>query len=323
MTTLITGGAGFIGSRLAARLLHLGEHVIIFDNFNDYYDPELKRANIRSLYDMTGVVAAQGLDVIRGDIRDENAVEQVFKQFRVRRIAHLAAMAGVRSSMENGRLYADVNTSGSVTMLDMARRYKVDMFVQGSTSSVYGHTARVPFVEDDAADRPLAPYPASKRAAEMFGYSYHQLYGLNVTALRFFNVYGPYGRPDMMPLRTIEMIYNGESIPLFDGGTLQRDWTYIDDIISGLVNALERPLGYEIMNLGYGAPLPMTDFIQIYEQLIGKKAITHSVPRPLSEPLITYCDNSRAVELLDFSPQVQIHEGLARTWSWYSAHHGL
>src|SRR5688572_17698219 len=323
MATLVTGGAGFIGSRLAARLLHLGEHVVIIDNFNDYYDPALKRANIRSLYDLSGVSSGQGLEVIQGDIRDEALIESLFADYPIDRVAHLAAMAGVRSSAEQGRLYADVNTGGTVTLLDAARKHEIAVFVLGSTSSVYGNTARIPFQEDDTADRPLAPYPASKRAAELFAYSYHQLFGLNVTAVRFFNVYGPHGRPDMMPLKTIEAILKGETIKLFDGGKLQRDWTYVDDIIDGVVAALERPLQYQILNLGFGAPIPLIDFIHIYEELIGRPAITEVVPSPLTEPRITYCDNSKALELLDFQPQVPIVEGLARTWSWYRAQHGV
>jgi UDP-glucuronate 4-epimerase len=227
-------------------------------------------------------------------------------------------MAGVRSSVDRGPYYAQVNTMGSVVLLNAARKHKVSVFVLGSTSSVYGQTSRVPFVEDDAADRPLAPYPASKRSAELYGYSYHQLFGLNVTALRFFNVYGPHGRPDMMPMKVIESILKEKPIQTFAGGSLQRDWTYIDDIVSGLVSALERPLGYEIINLGFGSPVTLSKFIQIYEQLIGKSAVTVDVPMPATEPTITYCDNSRARKLLDFAPQTPLEVGLKNTWEWYS-----
>ena len=323
MATLITGGAGFIGSRLAARLLHSGEHVVIIDNFNDYYDPAIKRANIRTLYEVAKVSSGRGLDLIEGDIRDQATVRDAYELYGVTRVAHLAAMAGVRSSAEQGRLYADVNTSATVTLLDEARRHDVTTFVLGSTSSVYGETLRIPFVEADTADRPLAPYPASKRAAELFGHSYFHLYGLPVTALRFFNVYGPHGRPDMMPMRTIEAILSGETITLFDGGTLQRDWTYVDDIVDGVAAALERPMGYEVINLGFGAPIALNAFIHIYERLIGKQALTRTVEAPLTEPPITYCDNSRARHLLGFAPQVDIEEGLTRTWQWYKAAHHL
>ena len=311
MAILITGGAGFIGSRLADRLLKAGREVVIIDNFNDYYDPALKRANIASL---SGSAA-----VVEGDIRDEALVQRLFREHQIERVAHLAAMAGVRFSAEEGRLYSDVNTSASVTLMDESRKHGVEVFVQASTSSVYGNTDRVPFREDDAPDFPLAPYPASKRAAELFGHSYHHLYGLNVTVLRFFNVYGPHGRPDMMPMRAIEAILNSDVIKLYDAGRLERDWTYIDDTVSGVVTALERPMGYQIINLGFGSPIALTDFIEIYEELIGKQAVTQDVAAPLTEPRITFCDNSRARELLDFDPQTSIANGLAQTWAWYQA----
>lgn len=315
MTTLITGGAGFIGSRLAARLIASDERVVILDNFNDYYDPQIKRANITML--------GEAPIVIEGDIRDESLVAGIFTDHRITRVANLAAMAGVRYSVEQGRLYADVNTSASVSLMDAARKQGVSVFIQASTSSVYGQAQRVPFREEDAPDFPLAPYPASKRAAELFGHSYHHLFGLNVTVLRFFNVYGPAGRPDMMPIKVIESILRDETIPVYDEGKLQRDWTYIDDTIDGVMAALERPMGYTIINLGYGSPIPLTDFIQIYEELIGKPAKTQPVPAPASEPPITYCDNTRARELLGFSPKVAITDGLARTWAWYRSYHGL
>jgi UDP-glucuronate 4-epimerase len=232
-------------------------------------------------------------------------------------------MAGVRSSVEQGRLYADVNTSASVSLMDEARKHGVEIFVQASTSSVYGNTDRIPFVEDDTPDWPLAPYPASKRATELFAHSYHHLYGMNITVLRFFNVYGPQGRPDMMPLKTIDAILNDKPIQVFGSGDLKRDWTYIDDTVDGVMAALERPLGYQIINLGCGAPVALTEFIEIYEELIGKAAIKNNVPAPLTEPQITYCDNTRARQLLDFDPKIRLPDGLARTWQWYKAHHGI
>ncbi|MBZ0277363.1 MAG: SDR family NAD(P)-dependent oxidoreductase [Anaerolineae bacterium] len=309
MTTLITGGAGFIGSRLAAHLIERGDSVVLLDNFDSYYDPAFKRARIAALKGK--------YTLVEGDIRDEAAVARVFADYGVTRVAHLAAMSGVRYSVENGRLYADVNTAGSVTLMNASRQHNVSVFVQASTSSVYGQAAHTPFVETDDTGFPLAPYPASKRAAELFGHSYHNLFGLNVTVLRFFNVYGPFGRPDMMPLMTIDNIRSGKTINLFNGGDIHRDWTYVDDTVAGIMAALERPLGFEIINLGYGAPVSLTAFIEIYEKLLGQKAITKDVPAPASEPLITYCDNTRARDLLGFNPQVDIAEGLARTWAWY------
>lgn len=315
MTVLVTGGAGFIGSRVAQRLLRSGQSVVIIDNFNDYYDPALKRANIALL--------EGGAQVIEGDIRDSELVTRVFTEHRITRVAHMAAMAGVRYSAEQGRLYAEVNTTASVGLMDEARKHDVEVFVQASTSSVYGNTDKIPFVETDTPDWPLAPYPASKRATELFAHSYYHLYGLNVTVLRFFNVYGPQGRPDMMPIKVIDSIVQQQPIRVYDGGQLKRDWTYIDDTVEGVLAALERPMGYQIINLGFGAPVALTEFIEIYEELIGKPAIQTFVPAPLTEPQITYCDNTRARELLDFEPKTGLADGLAHTWAWYQAHHGI
>ncbi len=309
MTTLITGGAGFIGSRLAAYLLEHGQPAVLLDNLDPYYSPAIKRANLASLGD--------GAIFIEGDIRDTPLVERLIREHRITRIAHLAALAGVRNSIEDGTTYADVNVTGSVNLMNLARRHSIEIFIQASTSSVYGQATRIPFREEDAPDFPLAPYPASKRACELFAHSYHHLFGLNITVLRFFNVYGPHGRPDMMPLKVIEAIVNDQPITVYDEGKLERDWTYIDDIVAGVAAALERPLGYAIINLGHGSPIPLTRFIQIYESLIGKRAITQPAPAPASEPRITYCDNTRARELLGFRPQVQVEDGLARTWAWY------
>lgn len=315
MTTLITGGAGFIGSHLAAKLIQIGQRVVILDNFDSYYDTSIKRANAAALSDHA--------IIIEGDISNHELVKRIFEEQRITRVAHLAGLAGVRYSVELGALYSQVNTTGSVILMDIARHFPTTVFIQASTSSVYGQTKRLPFHEDDASDAPLAPYPASKRAAELFGYSYHHLFGLNVTVLRFFNVYGPNGRPDMMPLKVIDAILSDKPIQIYDGGSLQRDWTYIDDIVAGIIRALDCPLGFRIINLGYGAPVLLTDFIRIYERLIGKAAITQDVPAPPSEPRITYCDNIRARELLGFAPSVGLEEGLTRTWNWYRQKHGL
>ena len=315
MTTLITGGAGFIGSQLAQRLVRLNQPILILDNFNDYYDPAIKRANVAPL--------AGRATIVEGDVRDTALIARLFAEHPIRRVAHLAAMAGVRYSAERAPLYAEVNTLGSVNLMDAARRRGVEVFVLASTSSVYGDAQRVPFVEDDAPDFPLAPYPASKRAAELFAHSFHHLFGLDVTVLRFFNVYGPNGRPDMMPLQVIESILHDRPITLYDGGRLERDWTYIDDTVDGIVAALERPLGFQIVNLGFGQAIPLTQFIAIYEALIGKRAITRDVPAPRTEPRVLFCDNSRARRLLGFNPQTSVADGLAHTWAWYRQRHGL
>lgn len=317
MTILITGAAGFIGSTLARQLLERGERVLMLDNFDPYYDPAIKRENIRLAREAD--THGDRAEMIEGDIRNTMLIERIFADHAIEKVVHLAGMASVRYSVERGGLYSDVNTTATVNLMDAARKAGVKMFVFASTSSVYGNTDRVPFQESDPPDFPLAPYPASKRAAELFAYTYHNLFQLNVTVLRFFNCYGARGRPDMMPLKTIDSILRDQPITVWDGGQLARDWTYIDDTVSGVIAALDRPLGYRIVNLGCGAPVTLMQFIHIYEDLIGKKAIVQDQPAPPTEPRITYCDNTLARELLGFAPQIDLREGLARTWAWYQA----
>ena len=317
MTTLITGGAGFIGSHVAAELLARGDDVVIIDNFNDYYDPAIKRANAARLREYSACA------LIEGDIRDVALIGRVFAEQRIRRVAHLAALAGVRASVAQPRLYLDVNLTGTLNLLEAAQGAGVEQFVLASTSSVYGRTEILPFVETDTADRPLAAYPASKRAAELLAHTFHNLAGLPVTTLRFFNVYGPAGRPDMMPWRLLEATQTGEPVKLFNGGDIHRDWTYIGDTVAGVLAALDKPLGYEIINLGCGAPISLTDFVEIIEEYSAKAINTVSVPTPLSDPPITYCNNEKARALLGFAPTVSIREGLRRTWDWYARYRGL
>lgn len=311
MSTLVTGGAGFIGSHVAEKLLSKGDYVVILDNFNTYYDPSLKRRNIGRLGDHPNLV------VVEGDIRDAELVDQIYSDHDVTRVAHLAAMAGVRESVNQVPLYMEVNVTGTMNLLEAARDHDVNMFVLASTSSVYGKTERLPFVEDDLAASPLAAYPASKRAAEILAYTYHNLVGMNVNVLRFFNVYGPAGRPDMMPLRLLNAAFDGTEIPLFNGGDISRDWTYIDDTVNGVVASLERPMGYEIINLGCGNPISLTEFVETIEEFTGREINKRIVPTPPSDPPITYCDNTKARRLLDFDPQVSVHDGLYQTWVWY------
>ncbi|MCY3978460.1 MAG: SDR family NAD(P)-dependent oxidoreductase [Chloroflexi bacterium] len=317
MTYLVTGGAGFIGGHVAEALLKRGERAVVLDNFNDYYDPAIKRRTAERLSQYDNCV------IIEGDIRDAALVEGLFAEQGITHVAHLAAMAGVRESVEQARLYMDVNVTGTLNLLEAAKTARIKQFVLASTSSVYGRTNQLPFVETDSADRPLASYPASKRAAELLAHTYHNLAGMNVTCLRFFNVYGPAGRPDMMPWRLLEATQTGEEIRLFNGGDIRRDWTYIADTVKGVLAAFDIPLGYEVINLGCGAPISLLDFVDIIERRAGKSINTVSVPTPPSDPPITYCDNSKARELLGFEPAVSVRDGLQRTWEWYRAYRGL
>ncbi len=317
MTTLITGGAGFIGSHVAEELLARGDRVIVIDNFNDYYDPAIKRRNAERLS------GYGNCSMIEGDIRDVALVNRLFAEQGIRRVAHLAAMPGVRASVDQPRLYLDVNLTGTLNLLEAAKTTGIEQFVLASTSSVYGNTEVLPFVETDTADRPLAAYPASKRAAELLAHTYHNLVGMNITALRFFNVYGPAGRPDMMPWRLMEATQTGEQIKLFNGGDIHRDWTYISDTVAGVLAALETPLGYEAINLGCGAPISLADFVEVIEEYAGVSINSVSVPTPLSDPPITFCDNGKARKLLGFAPSVSVRDGLWRTWEWYQDYRGL
>ena len=318
MNLMITGGAGFIGSHVALHLAQTTNHrIVVVDNFNDYYDPAIKRANILPL------AYSPNSTVIEADIRQRERMAQIVDKHEISHILHLAGMANVRASIEQSPLYVEVNTQGTVNILEAARLHGVQQVVCASTSSVYGADSSIPFVEDAPAAQPLASYPASKRAAEILGHTYTHLFGLNVTFLRFFNVYGPNGRPDMMPVRVLEAIVRQREITLYNGGQMRRDWTYIDDIVSGILAAMERPLGYQIVNLGCGEPETMTAFVETLETLTGRQAITRDVPAPPSDPPITYCDNRKAQRLLDFNPQVSLHEGLARTWDWYRRKWGL
>ncbi|MEW5957555.1 MAG: NAD-dependent epimerase/dehydratase family protein [Chloroflexota bacterium] len=311
MSILVTGAAGFIGSHLTETLLKRGEEVIAIDNFNDYYDPARKRANIAGFKDHPH------LRLYKTDICNAESIQAIFTTHKPRAVAHLGAYGGVRYSIGRARLYTDVNIVGTVNLLEAAWLSGAEIFVFASTSSVYGHTDRLPFIETDPCNLPLAPYPASKKAGEVMGYTYHNLHRLNFTALRFFSVYGPRGRPDMMPYMVTDRIVNGEEIKLFDAGQMKRDWTYIDDIIGGVVAALERPLGYEIINLGRGEPVLMADFVEIIEQLVGKKAVLATPSAPPSEPKITFANIDKARRLLGYHPQTSVADGLAELWHWY------
>jgi UDP-glucuronate 4-epimerase len=313
MTILVTGAAGFIGSTLTERLLERGEQVVAIDNFNDYYNPVYKRRNIAAFR------VHPNLSFYPLDFRYAKAVAQIFAKHKPRAVAHLGAYGGVRYSIGRAELYTEVNLTGTIHLLEAARTTGVENFVFASTSSVYGDTTQLPFIESDPCNRPLAPYPASKKAGEIFGYTYHNLHKLNFTAVRFFSVYGPRGRPDMMPFMTIDRTAKEREITLFDAGQMKRDWTYIEDIVAGVIAALERPLGYEIINLGRGEPVLMADFVRIVEELVGKKAILATPPAPASEPPITFANIDKARRLLDYHPQTPVAEGLAKMWAWYQA----
>lgn len=312
---LLTGAAGFIGSNTASALLARGDVVIGLDNLNDYYDPRRKLANLEEIK-----ACAPDSDHFvfhKTDIRDEDGLEAILSEHRCDVIIHLAAMAGVRASIEDPKLYFDVNLGGTLNLLQAAQRHGQPSFVFASTSSVYGQTEVIPFVETDRADRPLAPYPASKRAAELLGYSYFHLFGQSFTALRFFTVYGPRGRPDMMAYKVLDNIFRGFEVPLYNDGQMHRDWTYIDDIVAGILAAADRPLGYEILNLGRGQPTLLADFVRLIEKQAGRRAHLVGTPMPAADIEYTYASIDRAHHLLGYSPTVTVEQGVGAFWQWY------
>jgi len=310
MRIFLTGVAGFVGSRLAKELLARGDEVVGLDNLNDYYDVALKKLH---LADIEG---HSSFTFIKGDLRDSSLLRQLMEQHKPDAIAHLAAMAAVRYSIKHPLIYGEVNVQGTLNLLDAARLAGKPRCILASTGSVYGSITPVPFKEDAPADRPLAPYPASKRAMELMAHSHHHLFGLPTTIVRFFNVYGPHGRPDMMPWQWSVAIQKGEPITLFNGGRMKRDWTYIDDIVRGFVLALDYEFGYEIVNLGCSSPVENSDFVHIIEKLIGKKAIVIDEPAPPSEPIITYADVTKAGMILGYKPKVHVEQGLHTFIDW-------
>lgn len=314
-TYLVTGAAGFIGSHTAIRLLERGDHVVGLDNFNDYYDPARKRANLADV--QRAAQQSGSLTFVEGDIRDRALLGGLFEEHAFSGVAHLAAMAGVRASVENPWLYYECNLTGTLNLLDATQRHKNPNFVLASTSSAYGNTERIPFVETDTADRPLAPYPASKRSAELLGHSYHHMQGVDFTALRFFTVYGPRGRPDMMTYKILDAIRTGKPMSLFNGGNMHRDWTFVGDVVSGVVAALDKRLGYEVINIGRGEPVLVAEFIKFFEQLAGKKAPFKSEPMMKADVDFTFANIDKAKALLGYDPRVSVEEGVRRFYEWY------
>lgn len=308
---LVTGGAGFIGSHLTRRLLELGYHVVCVDDLNDYYSPKIKRKNIAPF------LKEKNFRFYKGDICDYDRLLEIFKHEKFDIVAHLAAWAGVRPSIANPYLYEKVNIGGTLNLLDLAAKYKIENFVFASSSSVYGNNKKIPFSESDPVDNPISPYAATKKSCELLAATYHNLYGLPCTGLRYFTVYGPSGRPDMAPFLFTDAIFRGKPIKKFGNGTSKRDYTYIDDIVGGTVAALRKNFPFEIINLGNSEPVELNYFISLIERLLGKKAKIKQMPRQPGDVEITYADISKAKKLLSWQPKVKIEEGMNVFIEWY------
>lgn len=311
-TVLVTGGAGFIGSHLCERLLADGYHVVALDNFDAYYDRAIKERNLRTAR------ANPNFELIEGDIRNASLMREVLSGRHIARVAHLAGRAGVRPSIRSPELYVDVNVNGTTSLLTCAKDCGVQGVVFASSSSVYGNSSRLPWQEDDVAATPISPYAATKRAAELMCRTYHHLYGLPVSCLRFFTVYGPRQRPDMAIHNFARKIAGGEPIALFGDGTTGRDYTYVDDIVTGLSAAVRRchELGYQIVNLGNSRVVTLRELVAVLERVLGRRAEIEWLPAQAGDVERTWADVTRAKQLFGFDPHIGIEDGIARFVHW-------
>lgn len=317
MKVLVTGGAGFIGSATAKALIDRGDEVVLIDNFNDYYDPKLKHDRLEIfLKDYAGKFT-----LYEGDIRDTAFLETVFAQETIDKIVHLAAMAGVRSSLLDPRLYEEVNVRGTLNMLDISVKYKIKNFVYASSSSVYGNNTKLPFSESDSVDMPISPYAATKKCNELFAHVYSHVYGLHTTGLRFFTVYGPWGRPDMALFGFTEKIIAGKQIEVYNFGNMTRNFTYIDDIVSGILTTLDANLAYDIVNIGGDREEKLTRFIEVIEENIGKKADQKLMPIQPGDVPSTVADITK-LRAMGWAPTTQIEAGIKNFVEWYKGYYG-
>jgi UDP-glucuronate 4-epimerase len=314
MKILVTGGAGFIGSALAARLFAAGHQVVVVDNFNEYYDPKLKQDRVANLI--------PSVPLIRLDLTNKSALEILFTEHKFDVVCHLAAQAGVRYSVEAPEVYINTNVLGTQILLEVMKSHNVMRHVFASTSSVYGTNTPVPFQESAPADRPVSVYAATKRAGELLAYNYYTQYGIQTTCLRFFTVYGPWSRPDMAMLKFAQKMTAGETIDIYNNGNLRRDFTYIDDIVEGFVLAIHKPLEYEIINLGNGHPVELMSFVHQMEQELGIKAKKNMLPMQPGDVYETYADTSKAVQLLGFEARTEFKTGVKSFVKWYRQYYG-
>lgn len=313
MRVLITGGAGFIAYHLATALIGQQAEVSLLDNLNNFYDPEIKRRNVRDLQ-------AQGpVPLHTVDILDRERLRQVFEEVRPDAVVHLAAWAGVRPSLEKPDLYASVNVTGTVNLLEMAKTFSTRCFVFGSSSSVYGGNTKVPFSEEDAVDRPVSPYAATKRAGELLCHTYAHNFSMHITCLRFFTVYGPRQRPEMAIHKFARLMAAAKEIPIYGAGDSRRDYTYVEDIVSGVLGAIDANPQFEIINLGESQTTTLLELVRHLENALGMKALLHFLPNQPGDMDVTYADISRARLLLGYNPQKPIREGIRLFAEWFKS----
>ena len=308
---LVTGGAGFIGSHLAERLLERGRRVVVLDSFDDFYDPAIKRRNVRR------AAGTAGYRLVEGDIRDAAALDRLFAAERFESVVHLAARAGVRPSIERPALYVSVNLDGTTAVLEASRRHGVERFVFGSSSSVYGDNDKLPFAEDDRADRPASPYGATKKAGELLCYAFHRLGGMPVACLRFFTVFGPRQRPEMAIHKFARLLFEGRAVEQFGDGGSARDYTYVSDIVEGILLALERATGYHVWNLGGAHTTRLDELVHKIASGLGVPArVTRLAAQP-GDMARTWADVRRAEAELGWTPRVPFDRGLELFLDWF------
>ena len=335
MKILVTGTAGFIGAAVAQQLLARGDEVIGIDNLNDYYDVQLKQARL-DLFN-----AQTGFTDVRIGLEDKSAVDQVFNTYQPNRVINLAAQAGVRYSLSNPQAYVDSNITGFLNILEACRNFGTEHLVYASSSSVYGANTHMPFAEGDNVDHPLSLYAATKKSNELMAHTYSHLFRIPTTGLRFFTVYGPWGRPDMAPMLFAHKIARGEPIDVFNHGHHRRDFTYIDDIVAGILHTLDNPAQpdngwtgehpnpasssapYRIYNIGSNNPVELMRFIELMEQGLGKTAVKHFLPMQPGDVPDTYASVDSLTEAVGYQPQTSIEEGVARFIEWYRAYYAI
>lgn len=334
MTILVTGAAGFIGYSVVKHLVQKGHQVVGLDNLNTYYSTELKNARLKDLGvvlddgDVSLAKGYNGLQYYMLDIKDNDAIDEIFSQYKFDKVVHLAAQAGVRYSLENPRTYVENNVTGFFNILNACKIHSVKHFLYASSSSVYGMNKEIPFSVEHNVDTPVSLYAATKKSNELFAYTYSHLYGLRTTGMRFFTVYGPWGRPDMAYYLFVDAILNNKTIKIFNQGDLKRDFTYIDDIVSGIEGlldststAVQKEVPYEIHNLGNNTPVKLMDFIETIEDVLGQKATKEYLPMQDGDVYETFANIDSMVQGYGYSPKTSIAEGIEKFVKWYKSYH--
>ncbi|MBI2135143.1 GDP-mannose 4,6-dehydratase [Candidatus Woesearchaeota archaeon] len=311
MNILVTGGAGFIGSNLCESLLKKGHNVFCIDNFNSYYDPKIKENNIKTC------LKDKNFRLFRKDICDFGGLEGIFDKISIDAVFHLAAEVGVRASIENPKLFEKVNVAGTLNILEICRKFGIKKLIFASSSSVYGENKKTPFSETDPVDNMISPYAASKRSAEIFCGAYSRLYGIKIACMRLFTVYGPRGRPEMAPYKFTKLVYEGKEIPMFGNGHSKRDYTYVTDIIDGLMAALDKDFDFEIINLGDSRPIELKKLISVISMVVGKDPKIKQLPEQKGDVSVTFADISKAKKLLDYKPKIALEQGMKNFFAWY------